>query len=175
MKKLTAILLLISMITVLSGCANNDSVEQVGAFETDYYSISVPNGWIRTVAENNIVFMTKDYPEHPSYIMIGTSSDNQVDELIKNKDIVIEQVKKQMVEKVGETANADVPVYEEIEVNGARCVHTILTYTADGNNVLQDQYSFDTSAGGATFTYASIGSDDFKAEFEKSIASIEIR
>lgn len=177
MKKMVIILAAFMMCVVIAGCQPGEieTAELDGPYVTDAYEITAPEGWVMAESGGNIVFMSKDYPSVQSYIMVGASDQKQVDQLLENKDSIIENVKNELIKNYGEESKPEISVFEESEIGGAKCVKTVLEYTEKDIKVKQAQYSVDIIGGSAAFTFTMVGDEDFAKEFQTAADSIVIK
>lgn len=165
-----------AVLLLLTGCSGEIVTEELsGPYVDEDYEITAPEGWVKSETGGNVVFITADYPEHKSYIMVGRSDQKQVAKLLENRDEVIGSVEEQLVKNFGEEAAPKISVFEETELDGRRCVRTVLDYVEEEQKVHQEQYSVDLKEGTAAFTFTTVGDEDFSEEFEEAAGSIKLK
>lgn len=173
MKKLIPIILIIVIAFSMSACSSKETYTEIsGVQKGETYEITPPSGWKMGNADGVIAYVPADFPETPSYISVDVGADPIVAELKNNQSTVEAQVTEALTSSYGESASFD--LFEESVIGGVDCIHTRVSYSSEDGQVVQDQYSADSSSGSVIITFVNIGDDDFSEEFAACFDSISI-
>jgi hypothetical protein len=171
-KRAAAALAIVLCLASLNGCSKLEYKLVSGTETGDYYEITPPEDWKTAVSKGVTIYTIAEYPDTDAYISINTQSDAIIDETLRNKDSIETTALNTLNSKYNNTASFT--VFEESSLNGARCVHTEVTYTSERGNVEQSQYMFDSTGGGIIFSFVSVDGK-YSSELSKTINSIKIK